>query len=129
MKSLIKIYCFSLLILIVACSSDSKDNTSSKPLTDKKNVSDDWSGEDKQRAVDSCVQSGNIEKFCDFEDFSCAQQIWILGIPRKKSLCSQLKKVDLTQDCVRSDFGGPKIFWRAAGAPEFFSRFEAVLPL
>ena len=31
---------------------------------------------------------------------------------------SQLKKVDLTQDCVRSDFGGPKIFWRAAGAPE-----------
>ena len=65
MKSLIKINCFSLLILIAACSSDSKDNTSSKPLTDKKNVSDSWSGEDKQRAVDSCVQSGNIEKFCE----------------------------------------------------------------
>ena len=65
MKSLIKIYCFSLLFLLAACSSDSKENISSKSLTDKKNVSDSWSGEDKQRAVDSCVQSGNSEIFCD----------------------------------------------------------------
>ena len=34
----------------------------------------------------------------------------------------------MTQYCVRSDFGGPKIFWRAAGAPEKIE-FLIILPL
>ena len=65
MKLLVKIYCFSLLILLAGCSSDSKENTSAKPPVDKKNSISDWSNEDQQRAVDSCIASGNSEKFCE----------------------------------------------------------------